>query len=92
MCGNGIRCLAKYLRNLEGKSASLPHAQSMNESISVSMYIIYTCFITLLLLVSPGGPGDKTYKISTLAGTIVPVVRDDGLVTVDMGEPILEGT
>jgi diaminopimelate epimerase len=44
------------------------------------------------LIFSSGGPGDKTYKISTLAGTIVPVVRDDGLVTVDMGEPILEGT
>jgi len=55
MCGNGIRCMAKYVADLEGKSE--PH----------------------------------TYRISTLAGTIVPEIRSDGLVTVDMGEPILEG-
>ena len=33
----------------------------------------------------------RSYRISTLAGVIVPVVRGDGLVTVDMGTPILEG-
>lgn len=55
MCGNGIRCMAKYVADLEGRST--PH----------------------------------TYRISTLAGMIVPEIRADGLVTVDMGEPILEG-
>lgn len=34
---------------------------------------------------------ERTYKIWTLAGPIVPVVRKDGLVTVDMGAPILKG-
>ena len=52
MCGNGIRCLARFLVDLEGKTATV-------------------------------------YRIQTLAGTIVPTVRSDGQVTVDMGEPRL---
>ena len=52
MCGNGIRCLARFLSTLEGKTE-----------------------------------GD--YRIHTLAGMIVPTVRSDGQVTVDMGEPRL---
>ena len=52
MCGNGIRCLARFLAALEGKTATV-------------------------------------YRIQTLAGTIVPTVRSDGQVTVDMGEPRL---
>ena len=52
MCGNGIRCMARFLQDL--------------------------------------GENVKTYNIDTLAGNIVPVVNDDGSITVDMGEPILE--
>ncbi|MFS8815529.1 diaminopimelate epimerase, partial [Synechococcus sp. R60.4] len=53
MCGNGIRCLARFLQDL-------------------------------------GIPGqDGAYQIHTLAGRIVPQVRPDGLVTVDMGIPRL---
>ena len=52
MCGNGIRCLARFLADLEGKT-------------------------------------ETVYRIQTLAGTIVPTVRSDGQVTVDMGEPRL---
>jgi len=52
MCGNGIRCLAAFLKDL--------------------------------------GEENKSYNIDTLAGPIVPVMNDDGSVTVDMGEPILE--
>ena len=52
MCGNGIRCLAKFIAQLEG--------------IEV----------------------DRSYKIHTLAGVIVPKL-DNGEVTVDMGEPEL---
>jgi len=55
MCGNGIRCMARYLCELEGKEAE-----------------------------------GATYRIETLAGPIVPEVRPDGLVTVDMGMPILD--
>lgn len=55
MCGNGIRCLAKFLANLEGLSAGT----------------------------------ERTYHIQTGAGLIVPVIRSDGQVTVDMGEPRL---
>lgn len=36
------------------------------------------------------GEGLESYKIDTLAGPIVPVMNEDGSVTVDMGEPILE--
>lgn len=53
MCGNGIRCLAAFLRDL--------------------------------------GEDSKSYTINTLAGPIIPVLNDDESVTVDMGEPILDG-
>ena len=54
MCGNGIRCMARFLKDL--------------------------------------GEDAKTYNIDTLAGNIVPVMNDDGSITVDMGEPILEAS
>lgn len=54
MCGNGIRCMARFLQDL--------------------------------------GENAKTYNIDTLAGNIVPVVNDDGSITVDMGEPILQAS
>jgi diaminopimelate epimerase len=57
MCGNGIRCMAKYLQELEQKE---------NE--------------------------ETTYKIWTKAGIIVPKVLKDGLIMVDMGEPIMEAS
>ena len=53
MCGNGIRCMAQFLKDL--------------------------------------GEEQKSYRIETLAGTIIPVMNDDGTITVDMGEPILQG-
>jgi diaminopimelate epimerase len=37
------------------------------------------------------GEAKDTYKISTKAGLIVPVMNADGTITVDMGEPILDG-
>ena len=54
MCGNGIRCLAKFIANLEGTTEV-----------------------------------NKSYKIHTLAGTIVPRLTSNGEVTVDMGQPQL---
>ncbi len=54
MCGNGIRCMAKFIAELEGKIDT-----------------------------------EVTYKIHTLAGTMVPEVLPDGQVQVDMGEPRL---
>ncbi|MGE5656118.1 MAG: diaminopimelate epimerase [Actinomycetota bacterium] len=53
MCGNGIRCLAKFIADLEA-----PNSRS-------------------------------EYRIHTLAGLIVPKLRSDGQVTVDMGFPRL---
>lgn len=54
MCGNGIRCMAQFLKDLGEEATS--------------------------------------YNIHTLAGKIVPVMNDDGTITVDMGEPILAAT
>jgi len=54
MCGNGIRCFAKFIADLEG-----------NNQVN------------------------KSYKIHTLAGLIVPKLEANGEVTVDMGEPQL---
>lgn len=54
MCGNGIRCLAKFIADLE-----------KNTEVN------------------------KSYKIDTLAGLIVPKLEENGEVTVDMGEPEL---
>ena len=33
----------------------------------------------------------KSYRVNTLAGTIIPVMNDDGTITVDMGQPELRG-
>lgn len=54
MCGNGIRCLAKFIADLEGNTEV-----------------------------------NKSYRISTLAGVIIPKLESNGEVTVDMGRPQL---
>eukprot|EP00630_Chrysocystis_fragilis_P006657 CAMPEP_0197387962 /NCGR_PEP_ID=MMETSP1165-20131217/806_1 /TAXON_ID=284809 /ORGANISM="Chrysocystis fragilis, Strain CCMP3189" /LENGTH=369 /DNA_ID=CAMNT_0042913297 /DNA_START=24 /DNA_END=1134 /DNA_ORIENTATION=+ len=59
MCGNGIRCLARFLVDELGARGETTET-------------------------------GEAFKIETLGGLMVPVVRDDGSVTVDMGEPILE--
>jgi diaminopimelate epimerase len=51
MCGNGIRCMAQFLKDL--------------------------------------GANQRSYRIHTKAGPIVPVMNDDNSITVDMGAPIL---
>ncbi|MCC0178590.1 diaminopimelate epimerase [Waterburya agarophytonicola K14] len=54
MCGNGIRCLAKFIADLSGNTEV-----------------------------------NKSYRIHTLAGVIIPKLTEDGNVRVDMGEPQL---
>ncbi len=54
MCGNGIRCLARFVSDVDKDERG------------------------------------KKYNVSTLAGLIVPEVREDGQVAVDMGTPILD--
>ncbi len=56
MCGNGIRCLARFIASLEG-----------TETVG------------------------KSYRIHTLAGTIIPRIEAEGQVRVDMGTPFLLG-
>jgi diaminopimelate epimerase len=38
------------------------------------------------------GADSKSYRVDTLAGPIIPVMNDDGTITVDMGAPILEAS
>ena len=54
MCGNGIRCFAKFIADLSGNAEV-----------------------------------NKSYRIHTLAGVIIPKLESNGEVTVDMGEPQL---
>ena len=54
MCGNGIRCFAKFIADLSGNTEV-----------------------------------NKSYRIHTLAGIIIPQLESNGEVTVDMGEPQL---
>jgi diaminopimelate epimerase len=54
MCGNGIRCFARFLADLDGLA------------------------------------GMSTWRVETPAGMIVPKLLSDGLVSVDMGEPLLK--
>ncbi|MGD1919147.1 MAG: diaminopimelate epimerase [Pleurocapsa sp.] len=54
MCGNGIRCFAKFIADLSGNTEV-----------------------------------NKSYRIHTLAGVIIPKLESNGEVTVDMGEPQL---
>jgi diaminopimelate epimerase len=54
MCGNGIRCMAKFVADLEGAIES-----------------------------------ERSYRIQTLAGVMVPKLESGGKVTVDMGLPRL---
>mmetsp|Transcript_21950 Transcript_21950/g.43979 ORF Transcript_21950/g.43979 Transcript_21950/m.43979 type:complete len:334 (+) Transcript_21950:39-1040(+) len=37
------------------------------------------------------GADAESYNVNTLAGLIIPVMNSDGTITVDMGEPILDG-
>lgn len=61
MCGNGIRCMAKFIQQkIDTKTNNDPNS----------------------------GTADSSYSIWTGAGVIGPVIKD-GLVTVDMGTPIL---
>jgi len=54
MCGNGIRCLAQFVADLENRTNSI------------------------------------SYRINTLAGIITTNLEKQGLITVDMGRPVLD--
>ena len=77
MCGNGIRCLAQFIKDLEIEKQQ---DQQQDEAT------------TTTTMSSSSSSSQKEYKIHTLAGTIIPVLNDDGTVTVDMGEPILKAS
>ena len=66
--------------------------------LTLAVYPLMLQSAAVYPLMASIGPGDEvdaekdqTFRIWTLGGIMVPVVRKDGLVTVDMGTPILEG-
>lgn len=78
MCGNGIRCLAKFIADLEGSEIHPPLAKGGSESEEIQPPL------------AKGGSASKTeYRIQTGAGVIITELRSDGQVKVDMGVPRL---
>ncbi|MEG4958865.1 MULTISPECIES: diaminopimelate epimerase [unclassified Microcoleus] len=81
MCGNGIRCLAKFIADLEGSEIHPPQpplAKGGSESKEIDPSVV------------KGGSESKTeYRIHTGAGVIITELRSDGQVKVDMGVPRL---
>ncbi|MFN6518239.1 MAG: diaminopimelate epimerase [Nostoc sp. CreGUA01] len=84
MCGNGIRCLAGFLAQLEGlgkEDAGTWGQGDTGKELSASP--------RLPVLASPSSPCPITYRIHTLAGVITPQILPNGQVKVDMGLPRL---
>ncbi|MEG4394220.1 diaminopimelate epimerase [Microcoleus sp. BROC3] len=81
MCGNGIRCLAKFIADLEASEIHPPQpplAKGGSESKEIDPSL------------AKGGSESKTeYRIHTGAGVIITELRSDGQVKVDMGVPRL---
>ena len=74
MCGNGIRCLAGFLTDLEGLATRDWGLGTGKESSQSPI---------------PNPQSPITYRIHTLAGVITPQLMPDGQVKVDMGLPRL---
>ncbi|WP_341525361.1 diaminopimelate epimerase [Nostoc sp. UHCC 0302] len=74
MCGNGIRCLAGFLADLEGLATRDWGLGTGKESSQSPI---------------PNPQSPITYRIHTLAGVITPQLKSDGQVKVDMGLPRL---
>ena len=89
MCGNGIRCLAGFLADLEGvgRGGVTPPLQKWevgkDEGDEGDEGVISSSSSSS----SPHSP--ITYRIHTLAGVITPQLMLDGQVKVDMGIPRL---
>ncbi len=81
MCGNGIRCLAKFIADLEAAEMHPPQpplAKGGSKSQEIQSPV------------AKGGSESKTeYRIHTGAGVIITELRSDGQVKVDMGVPRL---
>lgn len=101
MCGNGIRCLAQFLKDLgeDGESYcaqrvvaiqfyefSHLHSLTLTDILFLQPKIISYQLLSFHILKIA-----ESYRINTLAGPIIPVMNADNTITVDMGEPILDG-
>ncbi|NJK69478.1 MAG: diaminopimelate epimerase [Microcoleus sp. CSU_2_2] len=73
MCGNGIRCLAKFIADLERSEIHPPLSKGGSELIESSQ----------------PPESKTEYRIHTGAGVIITELRSDGQVKVDMGVPRL---
>ncbi|MEG4116714.1 diaminopimelate epimerase [Microcoleus sp. N9_B4] len=84
MCGNGIRCLAKFIADLESKEIHPPQpplAKGGSESKEIHP--------PQPPLAKGGSESNTEYRIHTGAGVIITELRSDGQVKVDMGVPRL---
>jgi len=86
MCGNGIRCLAKFIADLE---ASEIHPPQPGRTRGHSPYIKGEGEPILSSLAEGGSKSNTAYRIHTDAGVIVTELRSDSQVKVDMGVPQL---
>ncbi|MDZ8107190.1 MAG: diaminopimelate epimerase [Nostoc sp. DedQUE12a] len=75
MCGNGIRCLAGFLAELEGLKEDAGKEFSASPRLPIPA--------------SSSSESPITYRIHTLAGVITPQILPNGQVKVDMGLPRL---
>jgi diaminopimelate epimerase len=101
MCGNGIRCLAKFIADLEGAEIHPPQPPlskggSASQEIHPSQPPLAKGGSASQEIHPPqpplakGGSASQTkYRIHTGAGVISPELRSDSQVKVDMGVPRL---
>ena len=84
MCGNGIRCLARFVADRDGSGAC---QHRVNTLAGASVQTV------LKGRVWQRGPWlpTMTHAVLVCAGLIQPAIQEDGQVCVDMGEPVLEG-
>ncbi|MGA7935980.1 MAG: diaminopimelate epimerase [Kovacikia sp.] len=75
MCGNGIRCFARFVAELEENDRQRAIGKEPEQPENPSSLFPH--------------PLPVAYRVHTLAGVITPTVEANGLVTVDMGEPHL---
>lgn len=97
MCGNGIRCFAQFLRDLGEDGEWYLNIKSICRVQQFIYLILISSYHNLIHMQQPNNNFDnnnksaESYRINTLAGPIIPVINSDGTITVDMGEPILDG-
>jgi diaminopimelate epimerase len=84
MCGNGIRCLARFVAERDGRGPAAFRVHTLAGRLSQHGRALSS---------EPETTTCADSRICCLrrAGLIQPVLQEDGQVCVDMGEPVLDG-